>query len=340
MRRRLVRCVVLLALARANVASPVARSSRVEKLCLFDRGRPEEALLDQYALALAATDRARELRDAAIREAVGPLRFFYLRNLKKVNVCEPSCCSGDGRWRSACARHAAVSGKIIQGVSGLSVSDFNRLSRRIAESPKLKEKVTHQAYLYRVASKIDPSRDFAVLGYRGMPQAFDDLKTESRRPLRQGGKALDETSSASMRLFASLALRVEALRQRQRADLIAALNIDDFPKGVHLCDDDVLPLMSPKVRDVCANFPKQAAEIVENQGVDYADFERLLDKAQKNPLFRWRLQRTVRHLEKDMAARRKQRSLLDDDSDYFDSSDIQKRNQYAERPFAAIDDDD
>lgn len=258
--------------------SPKTASPR-EKISLFNRDRPEDTLYDRYALALAATERSRELRDEALENAVGRWRWSWSRRFRKSNVCDPRNRElTNPQWRSACARHAVVSARIIEAVSGLSVSEFNHLTRIIAASPSLKKKVLHQAYLYRVASKIDDRmRDTEVVA------PIEDEVV---------GRAPD-----SLRTFAALAQKVELLRQQQRADLVAALGIDEFPE-YPVCDERVLPFMAPHVRAVCTSFPKQAAELVRSHGVDFDTFERLLAKADKDPIFRWRLARTMRQLER------------------------------------------
>lgn len=249
-----------------------------EKLSLFNRERSDEALYDRYALALAATERARELRDEALERSAGRFRWSLCRRFGRRNVCDPRHgMASNPRWRSACSRHAVVSARIIDGVAGLSVAEFNRLSRLVAASPTLKKKVLHQAYVYRVASKIDDKRDAEI----GSPPLDDGVVRD--RP-------------DSMRSFASLAQKVEHLRQQQRADLVAALGVDDFP-DYPICDPRVLPFMSKRVQDVCAAFPARAADIVRSHGIDFESFERLLARADRDPFFRWRLARAMRQLE-------------------------------------------
>ncbi|KAJ8604218.1 hypothetical protein CTAYLR_009788 [Chrysophaeum taylorii] len=279
-----VRWMVFLTAAQpagAALSQTAAPASTRDKLSLFSE-RPEDALYDRYALALAATERSRELRDEALREAVGQWRWAWTRRFRRSNVCDPRCreIANNPRWRSACARHAVVSARVIDAVAGLSVAEFNQLSRVVAASPTLKKKVLHQAYLYRIASRIEDRRDG--------PEIHPPL--EEIEPPRQP-RAPD-----SMRAFASLAQKVEKLRQQQRAELIAALGIDEFP-DYPVCDDRVLPFMAPEVREMCRSFPTQAADLVRSHGVDFDTFERLLSKADKDPFFRWRLARAMRQLE-------------------------------------------
>ena len=85
------------------------------------------------------------------------------------------------------------------------------------------------------------------------------------------------------------------MRREQRADLVASLDVDAFP-DYPICDSELLPLMSPKVRGTCAKFPAQAAALVKQSGVDFENFKALLEKAEKNPLFRWKLARAVNKL--------------------------------------------
>lgn len=264
-----------------------------EKLSLFNRNRPEDALYDRYALALAATERSRELRDEALKSSVGKWKWEWSQKFRKTNVCDSRNKEyANPKWRSACARHSVISARVIEAVSGLSVGEFNHITRVVAASPALKQKVMHQAYLYRVASHMQDGRHVLVV-----PPVEDKAYAGSPDPLPGG----------SLRTFATVAQKVELLRQQQRADLVAALGIDEFPE-YPVCDQRVLPFMSPQVRSTCASFPKQAADLVRSYGVDFDTFERLLVKADKDPIFRWRLARTMRQVERE-----RQRYRADED---------------------------
>ena len=105
--------------------------------------------------------------------------------------------------------------------------------------------------------------------------------------------------------FAAVAQKVELLRQKQRAQLVKSLKgVDVFP-DYPICDSALLPMMSSQVRRTCASFPAQARELVLKNGVEFETFQALLDKAERNPMYRWKLARAVRKL------KRRQRAALE-----------------------------
>ena len=106
-------------------------------------------------------------------------------------------------------------------------------------------------------------------------------------------------------LFTQVAQKVELLRQQQRAQLVKSLKgVDVFP-DYPICDSALLPMMSSQVRRTCASFPAQARELVLKNGVEFETFQALLDKAERNPMYRWKLARAVRKL------KRRQRAALE-----------------------------
>ena len=102
--------------------------------------------------------------------------------------------------------------------------------------------------------------------------------------------------------FAAVAQKVELLRQKQRQTLVRNLKgVDAFP-DYPICDSALLPLMAKPVRQCCASFPDQARQLVRRNGVEFETFKALLEKAERNPLYRWKLSRAVAKLKKRQAA--------------------------------------
>ena len=102
-----------------------------------------------------------------------------------------------------------------------------------------------------------------------------------------------------------VAQKVELLRQKQRAQLVKShKGVDVFP-DYPICDSALLPMMSNQVRRTCASFPAQARELVLKNGVEFETFQALLDKAERNPMYRWKLARAARKL------KRRQRAALE-----------------------------
>ncbi len=82
----------------------------------------------------------------------------------------------------------------------------------------------------------------------------------------------------------------------QTERLVKALNIDHLPENINICDPQLLPLLSPKVRAVCEAFPHQASEIVSKYGLDSDEFNNMLEETKGNPIFRWTVQRYMSRL--------------------------------------------
>lgn len=179
--------------------------------------------------------------------------------------------------------YAASSSRVLDAF-GFTPAEWNALSRSVAADGRLRRRVVAQAELYALASTLDARRDAGVgCGDDGVGVA----------PLRVGVNYGDD-----LERFAAVAQRVEGLRQKQRADLVASLGLAGFP-AVPICDSELLPLMSKEVRDTCADFPKEAARLVKSEGLEFDTFKALLEKAEKNRLFRWKLARVVRRMKKD-----------------------------------------
>ena len=165
---------------------------------------------------------------------------------------------------------------------GFAPEEWNALSRQLSGDGRLKRKVLDQAKLYALAATVDARRDARV--------SDETLGVAALR-------VPPPESEDALMAFAAVAQKVEVLRQKQRADLVASLDVDAFP-DYPICDSELLPLMSDKVRKTCAKFPQQAADLVRSDGVEFSTFKALLEKAEKNPLFRWKLANAVRKLKK------------------------------------------
>ena len=102
-----------------------------------------------------------------------------------------------------------------------------------------------------------------------------------------------------------LVVRTSKTVPELRAQLVKSLKgVDVFP-DYPICDSALLPMMSKQVRRTCASFPAQARELVLKNGVEFETFQALLDKAERNPMYRWKLARAVRKL------KRRQRAALE-----------------------------
>ncbi|KAJ1448259.1 hypothetical protein M885DRAFT_539790 [Pelagophyceae sp. CCMP2097] len=240
--------------------------------------RPADAVFDQYAAALAVTEPLRNERDARIRKALGPVRWFFVS--RRQNVCDPEICASCSRCRQACVQHNLAAAKALATID-VSIKDFNKFSRVVANDDALRGRVLRQAHAYRLRALVDGARrDVFIV----------DEADLLRAPVPDVTLATDELLA-----FAAVAQKVEALRQQKRAALVRSYDVDAFP-DLPICDPRVLPLLSDDVRAYCADFPARAAELVERNGLDFGKFDALLKKAERNPFFRWRLGRAMRKL--------------------------------------------
>jgi hypothetical protein len=67
--------------------------------------------------------------------------------------------------------------------------------------------------------------------------------------------------------------------------------VDALPAGA--TDPNLFPMLNSKVQTLCMRFPLQAEEIAQKNGFEAEEFNSLLAKARKNPLFRWRVSRMM-----------------------------------------------
>jgi hypothetical protein len=89
-----------------------------------------------------------------------------------------------------------------------------------------------------------------------------------------------------MQMFAKSMHDIEELRQEQTEKLLKALSIDSLPESVNISDPKVLPFLSPQIRAVVEAFPLQAEEIVKNYGLSSDEFNKMLQEANTNKIFR------------------------------------------------------
>lgn len=265
---------------------------------------PEETQYDTYAACLAATEGLRRLRDSKLKnkrfrtavtvDAEGPSGWKSLLTGDQQNpgldIAVESGSGGAGvgtgtgansasgevdddqeGYKRACAEYVLNSTKVIKAL-GLSVSQFNQMGRDIRKNKPLKEKIMEQAYLYRMASTVKMDKIPLIQD----PNSKKLLQSHRRRRVQMFVKSITE---------------IEELRTEQTDRLKRALNIDKLPSNMDLCDPNILPLLSPKVRAVVEAFPLQAEVIVKKYGLNSDEFNQMLEETRGNPIFRWRVQR-------------------------------------------------
>jgi hypothetical protein len=132
-----------------------------------------------------------------------------------------------------------------------------------------------QAYLYRMAGTLDMDRVPIV----------DDPMSE---------KMLKSTKKKRVELFCNSMQEIEQLREDQMKKLKRSLQVQQLPPGISLSDPSVMPFLSPKVRAVVEAFPLQAEQIVKKHGLNSDEFNKMLDEAKGNPLFRYRVEKYMK----------------------------------------------
>lgn len=249
---------------------------------------PSEEKYDRYAAALAVTEGLRRVRDAEIaRAGESSKKKSWLGG-----ISAPSSSAGDGDDDESedtmeAAKKRAESAFILQSTKavkalGMTVTQFNQIGREVMSDPALKERVSEQAYLYRMASAIHLEK---------VPLLDDP----SSKKLLQS----QEHKKYRVQLFARSIHEIEDLRADQMEALRQSLQVERFPPGFDLSDPNVQPLLHPEVRRVCEKFPVQAEEIVKRYGLDSDEFNRMLEETKGNPIFRWRVQKYVEKAEEE-----------------------------------------
>lgn len=264
---------------------------------------PTEEKYDRYAAALAVTEGLRRVRDGEIarakEETITKKSWLGLGGISssssggKKDIIEGNRGKLSQVDSLESAKKRAESAFILQSTKavkalGMTVTQFNQIGREVVSDPALKERVSEQAYLYRMASAIHLEK---------VPL----LEDPSSRKLLES----QEHKKYRVQLFARSIHEIEDLRADQLNALRESLQVERFPPGFDLSDPSVLPLLHPEVRRVCEKFPVQAEEIVKRYGLDSDEFNRMLEETKGNPIFRWRVQKYVEKAEEERVKEKK-----------------------------------
>lgn len=253
---------------------------------------PSEEKYDRYAAALAVTEGLRRVRDAEIARAEETKgKKTWLGSISSSSSSSQGGLSPQGTLDAANKR--AESAFLLQSTKavkalGMTVTQFNQIGREVINDPALKERVSEQAYLYRMASAVNLDK---------VP-LLDDPSSQ---------KLLQSVEHKKFRvqLFARSIHEIEDLRSDQMEALRQSLQVERFPTGFDLSDPNVQPLLHPEVRRVCEKFPVEAEEIVKRYGLGSDEFNRMLEETKGNPIFRWRVQKYVKKAEEETVKEKK-----------------------------------
>jgi len=241
--------------------------------------KPSEDRFDRYAAALAVTEGLRRVRDSEVE------RIAEAGKPKKESGDEKRQRKREAEEAKRRAEDAFLlqSTKAVKAL-GMTVPQFNQIGREVLADAALKERVSEQAYLYRMATAINLDR---------VPLLED--------PSSKGHPLQKHHRRYRVQMFARSITEIEDLRADQIDALRKSLRVERFPPGFDLSDPNVRPLLHPQVRAVCDAFPQQAEEIVKRYGLESEEFNRMLEETKGNPIFRWRVKKYVEKAEEEKA---------------------------------------
>ena len=271
---------------------------------------PSEEKYDRYAAALALTEGLRRIRDVDIARAEKVYKQTPRRERNSSQKITTTAAANDDTNSTATtveklspkqvleiAKQQAESSFLLQSTRavkslGMTVAQFNQIGREVLSDPALKERVSEQAYLYRIhASAI--SLDKVPL--------FDNADSENHQDVLKNHKR------HQVQMFARSIQEIEDLRTDQLNQLQSQLRMTQFPPNFDLSDPNVQPLLKDEVRAVCERFPAKAEEIVKRYGLESEEFNKMLEETRGNPIFRWRVMKYVRGVEEERVRRQKKK---------------------------------
>ena len=269
---------------------------------------PTEADLDRYAACLAAAEGLRRARDAGVassrvRRALqdidsGKLDASTSKNKAKDRMMKRWSADERKEFDTLRASYALNTAKMVRSL-GLSVARFNQLGKVVGSDPVLKERVMEQAYLYGMAAGLTGMEKVPLItGKRIGSGGGSRGKKGGKSAGSDGGGAagaLPPITSEQIDAFARCLSEVEELREGNLEKLRQSLKVDYLPPVI--CDPNVRSLLDPRVRAVCDAFPLQAEEVVQRFGMGSDEFNALLDRLRSDPIFRFRVKRSMRKLQ-------------------------------------------
>ena len=275
---------------------------------------PSEEKYDRYAAALAITEGLRRIRDADVARAEKVYKKTPRQARRNNSPSKPTSTDTTANATATAqpepsspkeildqSKQQAESAFLLQSTKavkslGMTVAQFNQIGREVLSDPALKERVTEQAYLYRIHASA-MSLDKVPLLSSG--DNTDDNENED---------VLKNHKRHQVQMFARSIQEIEDLRTDQLNQLQSQLRMTQFPPNFDLSDPNVQPLLREEVRAVCERFPAKAEEIVKRYGLESEEFNKMLEETRGNPIFRWRVMKTVRGVEEE---RRKKKERKD-----------------------------
>lgn len=273
---------------------------------------PSEEKYDRYAAALAITEGLRRIRDADVSRAEKIYKKTRRQGRSNHNTPKTTTVDDDNNYSNSTAavvaaqpepllpkeileisKQLAESAFLLQSTKavkslGMTVAQFNQIGREVLSDPALKERVSEQAYLYRIHASA-MSLDKVPLLNNGDNDSNDNENQD----------VLKNHKRHQVQMFARSIQEIEDLRTDQLNQLQSQLRMTQFPPNFDLSDPNVQPLLRDEVRAVCERFPAKAEEIVKRYGLESEEFNKMLEETRGNPIFRWRVMKYVRGAEEE-----------------------------------------
>ena len=267
---------------------------------------PSEEKYDRYAAALALTEGLRRIRDVDIARAEKVYKQTPRRERGSSQKITTAAANDDTNSTATAAaklppkqvleiaKQQAESSFLLQSTKavkslGMTVAQFNQIGREVLSDPALKERVSEQAYLYRIHASAISLDKVPLLDNNDSENHHQDvLKNHKRHQVQMFARSIQE---------------IEDLRTDQLNQLQSQLRMTQFPPNFDLSDPNVQPLLKDEVRAVCERFPAKAEEIVKRYGLESEEFNKMLEETRGNPIFRWRVMKYVRGVEEERVRR-------------------------------------
>jgi hypothetical protein len=271
---------------------------------------PSEEKYDRYAAALALTEGLRRIRDVDIARAEKVYKQTPRRERSSSQKITTAAAANDDTNSTTTAaaklspkqvleiaKQQAESSFLLQSTKavkslGMTVAQFNQIGREVLSDPALKERVSEQAYLYRIHASAISLDKVPLLDNDTSENHQDVLKNHKRHQVQMFARSIQE---------------IEDLRTDQLNQLQSQLRMTQFPPNFDLSDPNVQPLLKDEVRAVCERFPAKAEEIVKRYGLESEEFNKMLEETRGNPIFRWRVMKYVKGVEEERVRRQKKK---------------------------------
>jgi Domain of unknown function (DUF4168) len=137
--------------------------------------------------------------------------------------------------------------------------------------------VLEQAYLYRLQSSV----------------ALDAIPTIDE----QVSKPFRSISKEKFQRFCESMYNVEKLRRNLAEELKQKFQLTELPPLTSQAS--LRPLLDSNVRSAIDSFPVEASNVVHQFGLNNHEFNELLRKTNASVLFRWKVLRNIRKIERE-----------------------------------------